>query len=227
MALALQRLPLFPLDVVLFPGMVLPLHIFESRYRQMVKDCVREGEPFGLVWAESEPLTVEPNRPLIGTKAVITDVTPLSDGRYNINTLGSERFAVQRLSFDQPYIVGHVEPYPSTDANGRLAYHRMRRLAPLLERYLALLSEAAEQTINLDPMPETPSEMAFAVSILYQGQNWRKQDLLAIQSIAELIQAETDLLQIENPLVAQQLEQKAEGRVTPLISGSLSVYGLN
>jgi Lon protease-like protein len=223
----LQTLPLFPLDMVLFPRMVLPLHIFETRYRQMVKDCVQTGGPFGLVWTEGEPVILDPDRPLIGTKAVMTEVTPLSDGRYNINTVGSERFLVRRLSYENLYLTGHVEPYPAIDPETPAAYARMNRLFPLLHHYLSLLSDAADQEIKLDEIPEDPITLAFTVAVLYQGQNWRKQELLSIQSIPHLLQKEIDLLSVENPIVEKMLLQKARGKISPLISGSLAMYGVN
>jgi Lon protease-like protein len=223
----LQTIPLFPLDVVLFPQMVLPLHIFETRYRQMVKDCVQSGGPFGLVWTEGEPVAIDPKRPLIGTKAMLTEVTPLSDGRYNINTLGSERFLVRRLSYENLYLTGHIEPFPAIDALTPAAYARMNTLLPLLHHYLSLLSQAADQEITLEEAPEDPSALAFIVAVLYQGQNWRKQELLSIQSIPLLLQKEIDLLSVENPIIEDMLMQKARGKISPLISGSLAMYGVN
>lgn len=223
----LQAIPLFPLDIVLFPRMVLPLHIFETRYRQLVKDCVQSGEPFGLIWTEGEPLDLRANRPLIGTKAVLTEVTPLSDGRYNINTVGSERFWLKRLSYENLYLTGHVEPFPPKDAETPAAYARMNTLLPLLHHYLSLLSQAAEQEITLDESPDDPSALAFTVAVLYQGQNWRKQELLSIQSIPLLLQKEIDWLRVENPIIEEMLLQKAKGKISPLISGSLAMYGVN
>lgn len=227
MSTSLQAIPLFPLDIVLFPRMVLPLHIFEQRYRQMVKDCVASGEPFGLVWVEEEPVILDPARPLIGTKATMTEVVPLHDGRYNINTVGSERFIVRRLSYENLYLTGHIEPFPATEADTGAARARMKKLIPLLEKYLVLLSRAADQEIRIDPMPDDPATLAFAVAVLYQGQNWRKQELLSIQSIVALLSVEIALLRVEIPLVEQMLEQKELGRISPLISGSLAMYGVN
>ena len=223
----LQAIPLFPLDVVLFPRMVLPLHIFEPRYRQMVKDCVQTGEPFGLVWTEGEPVALNPERPLIGTTAVLTEVTPLSDGRYNINTIGSERFLVRRLSYENLYLTGHIEPFPPTEATTPAAYARMNALLPLLHHYISLLSQVADHEITLDEMPDDPTALAFTVAVLYQGQNWRKHELLSIQSVPLLLQKEIQLLSVENPIIEEMLKQKARGKISPLIIGSLAMYGVN
>ena len=71
-----QALPLFPLSVVLFPRQPLPLHIFEQRYRTMVKQCVDNNEPFGVVLAYESDVPAE-----IGTTVRVTDVKRLPDGR--------------------------------------------------------------------------------------------------------------------------------------------------
>jgi Lon protease-like protein len=129
-----------------------------------VKDCIQAGSPFGLVWTEGEPVVLNPSRPLVGTKAVMTEVTPLSDGRYNINTVGSERFLVRGLSYEHPYLTGHVEPFAPMDGDSAAARLHMTALLPLLDHYLALLSQAAEQEITLEETPDDPATLAFIVA---------------------------------------------------------------
>lgn len=227
MSLVTQTLPLFPLDVVLFPGMVLPLHIFEPRYRKMVRDCVVNRQPFGLVWTEDEPLELDPDRPLIGTAAVITEVEPLPDGRFNINIVGSERFQVRSLSYDEPYLVGHVSPYPVQGSESTEADRLRPQLMHSFTNYLALLNQIAENEIALDEEPDSATMLAFVVAVYYQSQNWRKQQLLDIPSLPDLMRFEIDLLRVENPLIEQTLQMRDEDRLPPLIANSLAVYGLN
>lgn len=222
-----KTIPLFPLDVVLFPGMVLPLNIFENRYRKMVRDCLNQNEPFGLIWTDSEPVTLSVDKPLIGTQAIMTSVKALPDGRFHINTVGSERFIVRQLSDEQPYLVGHVESYPSRDAKTDEALGYLPTLNHLFQRYLKLLSQAAQQTVSIDPIPDDPTTLAFVVATLYQGQNWRKQDLLSIESIPDLMRTEIELLKIENPLVEDMLNNRDIGVNPSLVMGSLAMYGLN
>ncbi len=222
-----KMIPLFPLDVVLFPGMVLPLNIFENRYRRMVRDCLDQSEPFGLVWTDKEPVELSDNTPLIGTQAIMTSVKALPDGRFHINTVGSERFIVRQLSNEQPYLVGYVEPYPSVDAKTEQAARYLPVLNHLFQRYLKLLSQAADKHVEVDPIPSDPTTLAFVVATLYQGQNWRKQELLAIESIPDLMQTEIELLKIEIPLVEEMLNNRDMGTNPSLIVGSLAMYGLN
>ena len=112
--LEMYELPLFPLNVVLFPGMPLPLHIFEDRYKEMMADCIREGQPFGIIHLEE---STDDDDPMIGDIAVgctaeIAQVQPLDQGRMLIMAIGRERFRVVEFNHDKPYLVGLVAPAP-------------------------------------------------------------------------------------------------------------------
>ena len=112
------ELPLFPLNVVLFPGQTLPLHIFEPRYRTMINRCIERGEPFGVVLARDD----NPDLPYdVCTAARITQAERLDDGRLNILTVGVERFVINkvRVSEDE-YLIGEAEPYPIEDDGARV-----------------------------------------------------------------------------------------------------------
>src|SRR4051812_43493059 len=102
-----EELPLFPLNTVLFPGMPLPLHIFESRYREMITVCSRDERPFGVVLIREGQEVGEPAEPFtVGTMARIVGVDRLPDGRMNIVTVGTQRFRLLNHSADkQSYIV--------------------------------------------------------------------------------------------------------------------------
>lgn len=222
-----QTIPLFPLDMVLFPGMMLPLHIFEPRYRKMVQDCVAKELPFGLVWAEEEPLALPEEQPLIGTLAKITDVEQLEDGRFNINTVGIERFRVRSLSYDEPYLVGTVEPSPARDGASGAALRQRAPLERLLARYIALLNKIADNEIRQQDIPDDAATLGYMVAVYYQCQNWRKQELLAINSIPDLMEREIELLRVEIPIIENTLHLMAHGNIPPLIVHSLAAFGLN
>src|SRR5258707_15628572 len=105
-----ELLPLFPLTTVLFPEMLLPLHIFEPRYRLLVRRCMDEDRPFGVVLMRSGQDVgglAEPHG--IGTEARIMAYSPLSDGRSYIVVRGGRRFAIEQSIPDtEPYLVGRV-----------------------------------------------------------------------------------------------------------------------
>lgn len=223
-----HTIPLFPLDLVLFPGMVLPLHIFEPRYRKMVQDCTASGGGFGMVWAEGEPVQLQPGQPLIGTRAIITQVEPMDDGRFNIQTVGGERFRVRDLSYDeQPYLVGHIEPFPAVDAASSEARRQMVPLMRLLQQYLRLLSDSLGQEIAVSQMPTDAITLAFVVAILYQCPNETKQALLSIESIPEMMQREIEILRVENAIIRQALALREQNALPQLVEGSLIAWSLN
>ena len=87
------ELPLFPLTV-LFPGTVLPLHIFEPRYRQMIEACQRENKPLGIVLPKPESEFMREVPYAIGTMAEIHNLEQLEDGRYTLNAVGIKRFRI-------------------------------------------------------------------------------------------------------------------------------------
>ena len=107
----LTELPLFPLNnVVLFPGMKLPLHIFEERYKEMIGRCSEASSPFGVLLIKEGQEVGEPAEPFtVGTTARITDLQSMEDGRMNIFTEGEQRFRVVEIIQQTPYLVGLVQ----------------------------------------------------------------------------------------------------------------------
>src|SRR5256885_6297863 len=104
-----RELPLFPLNVVLFPSMRLPLHIFEERYKLMVGTCMVTDQTFGVALIQSG---VEVGGPAqifaVGTTARIVEIDRLPDGRMNLVVVGGERFRLLERIDDKPYAVGRV-----------------------------------------------------------------------------------------------------------------------
>ena len=104
MAESIDRFPLFPLGLVLLPGEVVPLHIYEERYKRMIDHCLESGSEFGIIWTSDEGL-----KP-IGCSAEITQLLArMDDGRMNILIKGARPFRVVRQSTDMPYPAGDVE----------------------------------------------------------------------------------------------------------------------
>ena len=135
----LKELPLFPLHTVLFPGMVLPLHIFEPRYRQMIGECIKSGEPFGVVLIQEGVEAGGSAIPYeVGTSAYITQVEELADGRMNIFSIGYQRFRVHELRDSKPYLVGLVEDYPFAGETQPTVQEAVAALIPPLRGYIRL-----------------------------------------------------------------------------------------
>jgi len=99
-----ELLPLFPLELVLFPGMSLPLHIFEPRYKEMIRLCLEHRQKFGVILALQEAI------PRVGCSAAIVKVVRrYDDGRMDILTVGQKRFRVVKLLEELPYLQGSVD----------------------------------------------------------------------------------------------------------------------
>ncbi|MHB8648387.1 MAG: LON peptidase substrate-binding domain-containing protein, partial [Thermomicrobiales bacterium] len=102
-------LPLFPLSLVLFPGMTLPLHVFEERYKRMIGSCLREGHDFGVVLAGAATAVLDQYvTAAVGTTAHIGGVTRFPDGCMNLITSGARRFRVLSLDWELAYCVARV-----------------------------------------------------------------------------------------------------------------------
>src|SRR5437763_397317 len=107
-----DRFPLFPLGLVLLPGEVVPLHIFEERYKLMIGECLESDGEFGIVWLSDDGLRE------IGCTARVTQVlAELDDGRLNILVAGGRPFRLLRRIDDMPYPAGEVEMLDDTAAS--------------------------------------------------------------------------------------------------------------
>jgi len=157
-----MELPLFPLHTVLCPGVALPLRIFEERYRAMVRRCLEQDEPFGVVLIR-DGREVGPGATSIatvGTLAEIREASKYSDGRYDLLVVGTRRFRIESVAVGrQPYLVGEVteldEPVGDPERAERLTTEVTQRFV----RYLALLQpEEGEDGAEIDVQVEVDVE---------------------------------------------------------------------
>lgn len=205
------ELPLFPLNTVLFPGQVLPLHIFEPRYQQMIRRCLANEMPFGVVLIrkghEVADETAEPY--MVGTIAQIVESTFLPDGSMDIVTKGTERFRIRRLLHDQPYLRGEVANFPlpnreDTDDDKRLSEHVRNQI----KRYIALIEEAAGLEIKVGAMPDAPRQIGYLAAVAMQIDNADKQKLLDCDTLHGILRGASMLLNRENSLLAWMVSSK-------------------
>ena len=187
-SLSPRSLPIFPLNVVLFPHMQLPLRIFEPRYLEMVKDCVNDDSLFGVACIKHGPEVGGPALPYeVGTVARITGVEEQSPGLLHLKTVGEERFLIRRLIQGKPYLVGQVEPYPVTRVDapevGTLADAELT----LLAHYLELLSYVGEMSLRVEQVPDNPEAMAYLIGAVLQVPLSVKQGLLAVPDLPTML----------------------------------------
>lgn len=204
------EIPLFPLDMVLFPGMPLQLHIFEERYKNMVHYCTESGSMFGVVMIESGQ---EANGPLavpkmVGCGAKITNLEPLSGGRFNLWAVGQQRFKVLELKHDRPYLVGVVQDYPLQLSAQLAANNSVDYLRPWVERYLRALGSGDDMERVIQEMPTDPVVFAYLGAVVLQIPAIQKQPFLEIQECLALIHQLQIVYRREVALVESLLTNK-------------------
>lgn len=201
-------LPLFPLNTVLFPGMPLPLHIFEDRYKLLIQECSREHKPFGVVLIKSGGEVGEIAVPYsIGTTARIVSLERLQEGRFNIETVGEDRFKILELQYDRPYLSALVENYPMNDADAPLTTALAAKLRPWLTKYMTLLAQAAETPFEANRLPNDASALAYLAAIVLQTPPSAKQSLLSLPSLVDMLEHERHIYRNELVILKTLLHQ--------------------
>jgi len=208
----IMELPIFPLKhVVLFPGMVLPLHIFEMRYREMINRCIDEHLPFGVVLIEEGAevgATAKPHT--VGTAARIARVERLEDGRMNITTIGTQRFRILELHTTHSYLTATVRHFPVVNGGTQLAADLSQRVRPQVLEYVTLLSKAANVNLTLDRLPEDPLTLAMLIAISLQVSDKDKQHLLEAAGVPEMLTLESRLLTRELLLLQYMIDTRED-----------------
>jgi Lon protease-like protein len=161
---------MFPLQTVLFPGVALPLHVFEPRYRALTRHCLDGDSRFGVVLIErGSEVGGGDVRMSVGTSARIVEAAELPDGRWVLMVVGVERIEVSRWLPDDPYPQAEVTVLADASA-GPEADDERAVVERLLRRALALKAElgepAAAATVELDPDPTVASYQAAALAPL-------------------------------------------------------------
>jgi Lon protease-like protein len=164
-----EMLPLFPLGAVLYPGMLLPLHIFEERYRQLVRDLLDGAEPrrFGVIAIRKGRETgIDAVHSLyeIGCTATLRRVDQHEDGRFDIVTLGTQRFRLLRLYHTRPYLQGEVEMLAEDPVDAATAGPAVRVIQAAFREYLDALTEWGGATVRLEELPDEPELLSFIVA---------------------------------------------------------------
>jgi len=164
-----ERLPLFPLGVVLYPGMLLPLHIFEDRYRRLVRDLLDGPEPrrFGVIAIRKGRETgVEGVQSLyeIGCTATLRQVEEHQDGRFDLVTVGTQRFRLLALDQTLPYLQGEIELLPDEAVDGAAAVPAVRAVQAAFRGYLDALTEWGGATVRVGDLPDEPVLLSFIVA---------------------------------------------------------------
>ncbi|MFJ5231705.1 LON peptidase substrate-binding domain-containing protein [Kitasatospora sp. NPDC088391] len=223
-----DRLPLFPLNTVLFPGLVMPLHVFEERYRRLVADlqklpedaprrfgvvAIRDGREIAPVRESEEPagpldgLGAPGGDPLdalhpVGCVADIASVQEQPEGHYELLVTGTTRFRLRSLDATGAYLVGEVSALAEQPGEGSGA------LSAGVERafrtYQKRLVGAREATLAAEPdLPDDPQVLSYLVAAATALPTHVKQELLASPDTAHRLARELELLRHESAVIAR------------------------
>lgn len=181
----LERLAIFPLATVLFPGAILPLHIFEERYKTMMRYAIDNGGVFGLSYRNDALIGREtpPEVGSVGCIAKINAVVPLEEGKMNIISTGMVRYKIAAILQASPYLIARVEPLADDLEPGADLNQIFDDMIDVCKQFL----EAA-QTLNevnapiSQDLPEDPEDFSLLVSSALPVDNDAKQALLEMTS---------------------------------------------
>lgn len=204
-----ERLPLFPLSTVLFPEMLMPLHIFEPRYRLLIHRSLQQQLPFGVILLREGSETGESIPHAVGTAATIVGHTPLEDGRSFVVVRGLRRFQVGALdSTAEPYLVGDVSWLDDDDGAGseQLADAAADAFSEYLNGIVAATNEPRTEASETAEMREgSPRDVGYRVASGLAIEAAERQRLLEAATVAERLRAEVRLLERENSLIRELL----------------------
>ena len=202
-----SRLPLFPLSAVLLPHAVLPLHVFEERYRLLVAELLALPEPervFGVVAIRSgREVGADGVRALhdVGCAAQLVRADEHADGRFDIVTTGGRRFALRSVDHDRPYLVGAVDWLDDPTGTGDVAALDAA-VRTSYEGYVAALRTAGADATPA-PLPDDPAALSYAVAGSMLLDLGVRQDLLAEPDVCARLRSERSLLGREARLIGE------------------------
>jgi uncharacterized protein len=201
-----ETLPLFPLGTVLYPGLVLPLHIFEERYRQLVRDLLAGPEPrqFGVIAireGRETGVTGVSSLHDVGCTATVRQVEEHEDGRFDLLTVGTDRFRLLQLNEGRPYLRAEMEFLPDQagdEATAGLAAHAVKEA---FRGYLEALAARGATRISVPDLPDEPVLLSYIVAASVIVDVPDKQALLAEPDAARRLAAERTLLLRETTML--------------------------
>lgn len=217
--MAAKRIPLFPLGLVLLPGMPLQLHIFEERYKLMMSECLSGETPFGIVQFDGKEIHS------VGCMARITEVLHrYEDGRMDIMTRGGQRFFIKELFEEKPYTEARVVFFDDEDVV------EAADAADAMAAVRAMLKELEESGFLSNPIDAAalsdPKALSFAIAALEGFTHEERQRFVEMTSSLERLKKSVEALAriVERAQLTQQIEKIIGGNGHPpkSILGNLS-----
>jgi len=204
----IEELRLFPLNVVLFPGMPLPLRIFEERYKLMIGECLDEKAPFGVVLIQEGMEVGGPAKPHpTGTTARITQVERLEEGRMSLATVGERRFRMVDTVHELPYLKGRVRYLP--EEMGDIAEGVLDRARQLFGEYIRGLAGLRGGWMRQADVPDDPGRLSYSIAHYLELPPRARQRLLEVPVIGERLQYEVPLLEGATQRLREELVKRS------------------
>lgn len=218
-----DEIPLFPLDVVLFPGGILPLHIFEQRYRLMIQFCLDNQRTFGIVLIKpGQEVGEQAELYPVGTSVKIIEVDRLADGRMNLIICGQYRLKIIKIRRNLPYLVGQVRTLKIDDVETH-EHHKIliAKASRLYRTYESLLSKLVPEWSHAENVPTTAPHLSYQIATRLQIPLPDKQQLLETLSKNQLLPREIELLErgtekLRATLIARNALEERESTGTML-----------
>jgi uncharacterized protein len=201
-----QTLPLFPLGTVLYPGLLLPLHIFEERYRQLVRDLLEHPEPrrFGVITIrEGRETGVDGVSALheVGCTATVRRVLKRDDGRFDLVTIGAERFRLTGLDHSRPYLQGEVDYLPEETGDEAAVAPAVEAVQRAFRTYIDALTARGVTQVSIPELPVEPIALSYLVAASVIADLPDRQALLAEPDAVRRLAAERALLSRETAML--------------------------
>lgn len=195
--LGVKRLPIFPLPLVLFPNELLPLHIFEERYRKMLKNVQLGNNLFGVSYFDAAESDWE--KPEVGSFGCVTEVREvqtLEDGRSNILTIGVIRYEIEDyVDSDEPYLMAKVSFFEDFEEAKEIIDPLADKVFDLFKRVAAAAQELSGHQGRLPELPQAePQMLSFLVAAAFNLPNEVKSQLLETRSTIERLDKMEDIL---------------------------------
>ncbi len=194
----IRHLPLFPLPLVLLPNEVLPLHIFEPRYRQLFADIEKERNLFGVVTVNTEsPGIDKPARGSIGCVAEVRETEALPDGRSNIVSIGVIRFRLLGyVETGEPYFVGDVEFFEDEAEDESVLQPLADEVFELFERVAKAAFQISGSRGRFPEIPRTtPELLSFLITAAFNLENEMKYAMLEMTQASLRLEKLREILQ--------------------------------
>lgn len=211
-------MPLFPLNMVLFPHVALPLRVFEERYKLMAKRVLEGDGVFGVALIKSGKEAGEPAEPFtVGVTARILKVEPLEQGNMNLSCVGVRPFRIMEVLQRRPYLVGRITYFEHTLGDAEAARTMAETVRGKFRRYLNALSQTLRREPPQVDLNVEPQALSYAVATALQMDNPQKQRLLEVATAEERLRLEVDMLREETKVlrIFQVMEERDLGGRQP------------